>query len=272
MRKIRYLVLSAALCAQTVSAAPFERTPDEYWWLCPVDRSVPVRPEFSTDDLPGGSTEIRAETARVVDNQTTHFAGNVDLIQENAAINAEEISYDQQNASGSATGNAFIWDRSFLWRGERALFDFEEDLTRLEEGRYWLVGRQGRGHARLIKNDSYANITRLNDVDYTTCPRRAETWKFSASKIKLDHDLDRGYATNALLKVHGVPVFYIPYLNFPLSGKRKSGLLTPTIGNRSESGLDFQLPIYLNLAPNQDATIAPRFIADRGEMIAGKYR
>lgn len=237
-----------------------------------MDRSVPVRPEFSSDDIAPGSTEIRADTARVVDNETTYFSGNVELVQKNAAINAEEVTYDQGGGSGTAEGNAFIWDRSFLWRGERALFNFEEDLTRLEEGRYWLVGRQGRGRADLIKNDSYANVTRLNGVEYTTCPRNAETWKFSASKIKLDHDLDRGYATNALLKVHGVPVFYIPYINFPLSGKRKSGLLPPTIGNRSESGLDIQVPFYLNIAPNQDATIAPRFIADRGEMLAGEYR
>lgn len=272
MRKIQYLVLTVALCAQAAIAASIERTPDEYWWLCPVDRSVPARPEYSSDQIAPGSTEVRAETARVVDNETTQFSGNVELIRDGAAINAEEVTYDQQAGAGSAEGNTFIWDRAFLWRGERALFNFTDQFTRLEQGRYWLIGRQGRGKAELIRNDSHANVTRLFKVDYTTCPRTAETWKFSASKIKLDHEEAHGYATNALLKVRGIPVFYLPYINFPLSGKRKTGMLPPTIGSRSESGLDVQVPIYLNIAPNQDATVTPRVIADRGEMLGGEYR
>ncbi len=219
-----------------------------------------------------GSTEVRSDSARVVDNETTYFVGDAELIQDRATIKAEEITYDQQTQSASATGNAFIWNRSFLWRGERALFNLNDDQSLLEDGKYWLVGRQGRGAAKLIKNDGQANVTRLTDVDYTTCPRNAETWKFSASKIKLDHDEDRGYATNALLKVHGTPIFYFPYISFPLSGKRKTGLLTPTVGTTNESGLDIQIPYYLNIAPNQDATIAPRIIEDRGQMLAGQYR
>lgn len=272
MPRRTYLLLTLLLCTRTANALPEERTTEEYWWLCPVDRSVPVRPQFSSEGLAPGSTEVRADSARVVDNESTFFAGDVELIRDHAAIAAEEITYDQAVGRGNAEGNVFIWDRAFLWRGERALFNFDDELTRLEAGRYWLVDRQGRGRARLIKNDSYANITRLTGVEYTTCPRNAETWKFSASKIKLDHDLDRGYATNALLKVRGVPVFYLPYINFPLSGKRKSGLLPPTLGNRSESGFDIQVPIYWNIAPEQDATFIPRIIADRGEMLGGEYR
>ena len=272
MRKKTTTAIITALCVQAAVAAPYERTPDEYWWLCPVDRSVPVRPEFSSDKIESGSTEIRSDTARVVDNETTYFAGDAELIQDGAAIKAEEITYDQQSQSARAEGNTFIWDRSFLWRGERALFNLSDDISRFERGKYWLVGRQGRGAAKLIKNDSQANITRLTNVDYTTCPRNQETWKFSATKIKLDHDEDRGYATNALLKIHGMPVFYLPYISFPLSGKRKSGFLAPTIGTTNESGLDVQIPYYLNIAPHQDATIAPRFIADRGQMLTGEYR
>ncbi len=272
MRKKIILGFLIALTSRVTVAAPSVRTPDEYWWLCPADRSVPVRPEFSSDKIDRGSTEVRSDSARVVDNETTYFVGDAELIQDGAAIKAEEITYDQQTQSAVAEGDAYIWDRSFLWRGERALFNLDDDISRLERGKYWLVGRQGRGAAKLIKSDSQANITRLTDVDYTTCPRKAETWKFSASKIKLDHDEDRGYATNALLKVHGAPVFYFPYISFPLSGKRKSGLLTPTVGTTNESGLDIQIPYYLNIAPNQDATIAPRIIADRGQMLAGEYR
>ena len=91
MRKKIILGFLIALSARVAVAAPFERTPDEYWWLCPVDRSVPVRPEFSSDKTALGSTEIRSDSARVVDNETTYFAGDAELIRDGAAIKAAEI-------------------------------------------------------------------------------------------------------------------------------------------------------------------------------------
>ena len=48
--------------------------------------------------------------------------------------------------------------------------------------------------------------------------------------------LDRGHAYNMILKYKNVPVFYSPFVSFPLSDKRQSGLLTPSFstGNGAE--------------------------------------
>ena len=272
MRIIIILTIGLALCAVDAYAKPRHRPVEEYWWLCPVDRSIPIRPEYSSVDTLTDNTEVRADSARVVDRGTTFFNGDVEFIRNNNSMLADELAYDKEEDTASIEGNAHIWGPSVLWQGERAHFDFEEHLSRLERGSYWLTGRQGRGRAELLRNNSAANVTRLNHVDYTTCPRQGETWKFSASKIKLDHDADRGYATNALLKVHGVPIFYIPYISFPLSDKRKSGLLSPSFSSSSKRGVDIKIPWYFNLAPNQDATFAPRIIGNRGQMLTGQYR
>jgi LPS-assembly protein len=69
-----------------------------------------------------------------------------------------------------------------------------------------------------------------------------------------------------------VPVFYMPYVNFPTTKRRKSGFLAPVFGTSNESGFDTQLPYYWNIAPSQDATIAPRVMQDRGVMLDGEYR
>ncbi len=244
---------------------------DEYWWLCPVDRSWPVRPQFSSE-LAAGSMEVRADSARVVDSGISYFVGGVELIRDGEALQADEVAYDRDHDMINAEGHARVWGPSLLWSGERVLLNARDDLTRLENGEYSLLERQGRGRAETIKNDGRSNVTRLVGVDYTTCPRQAEAWKFSASRIKLDHDEERGYATNALLKVRGVPVFYLPYINFPLSDRRKSGFLTPSFGTSNESGLNVEVPYYFNIAPSQDATFAPRYISDRGTMLGGEYR
>lgn len=270
-----FLTIISVLILSFVSGsvvAANRRSVEEYWWLCPVDRSLPMRPEFSSDGLVAGSTEVRAESTRVVEQGVTEFSGDVELVQDGRALAADDVTYDQPNDSMTAIGQTKIWDASLLWSGYRAMFNMRDNRHRLERGDYWLIGRQGRGAAELIRTDNVTNVSRLEHVDYTTCPVGAETWKFSASKIKLDHATERGYATNALLKVRDVPVFWLPYISFPLSDKRKSGFLVPLIGTSNERGLDVEVPYYIDIAPEMDATVAPRWISERGMMMKGEYR
>ncbi|MGE3773892.1 MAG: LPS-assembly protein LptD [Gammaproteobacteria bacterium] len=264
-------VLILSLVSGSVVAAN-RRSVEEYWWLCPVDRSLPIRPEFSSGAHEAGSTEVRAESTRIVEQGVTEFSGEVELVQDDRALSADEVVYDQPDDTMTAVGQTKIWDASLLWSGYRAMFNLRDNRHRLERGDYWLIDRQGRGSAEIIRTDNITQVSRLERVDYTTCPAGAEAWKFSASKIKLDHAEERGYATNALLKVRGVPVFWLPYINFPLSDKRKSGFLTPTLGTSNERGIDAEVPYYIDIAPNMDATVAPRWISERGMMLKGEYR
>lgn len=270
-----FLTIISALILSIVSGtalAASQRSIAEYWWLCPVDRSLPMRPKFSSDSLAPGSTEVRAETTLVETEGVTEFSGDVELVQDGRALSADDVVYDQLNESMTAVGQTKIWDSTLLWSGYRAMFNMRADRHRLERGNYWLIDRQGRGSADVIRTDNQTQVSRLERVEYTTCPVGAETWKFSASQIKLDHKEERGYAKNALLKVRSVPVFWLPYFTFPLSDKRKSGFLTPTIGTSNERGLDTEVPYYIDIAPNQDATVAPRWISERGLMLKGEYR
>ncbi len=79
-----------------------------------------------------------------------------------------------------------------------------------------------------------------------------------ADKIRIDNEEEVGTAEGAVLEFQGVPVLPVPYITFPLSDKRKSGLLPPTIGLDSRDGLDYTQPYYWNIAPNRDATLARR--------------
>jgi LPS-assembly protein len=69
-----------------------------------------------------------------------------------------------------------------------------------------------------------------------------------------------------------VPILYSPYFSFPLSDERKSGFLTPSIGTGGRNGFELAAPYYLNLAPNYDATVTPRFMSKRGLMLEGLGR
>ena len=227
----------------------------EYWWLCPIDRSLPLRPEFSGVDTAPGSMEVRAGQSRVVERDVTDFDDAVEWVDGSHALRADHVSYDQPADILRAFGDVHLWQDNLLWRGPRATLNRTDKNTVLDRGQYWLLDSPGRGSAKIIQTDQGTQVSVLERATYTTCPVRQETWQFSAQKIKLDQAKERGYATHALLKIHDVPVFYFPYMSFPLTDKRKSGFLVPTIGYTSDQGFSSKTPYYFNLAPNHQATL-----------------
>jgi LPS-assembly protein len=69
-----------------------------------------------------------------------------------------------------------------------------------------------------------------------------------------------------------VPIFYTPYISFPLGDERKSGVLFPAFGHSGSNGFDAEVPYYLNLAPNYDLTLTPGLLTARGVQLAEDFR
>ncbi len=66
-----------------------------------------------------------------------------------------------------------------------------------------------------------------------------------AQRIELDRATDTGVAHGGVLKFKGIPLLPVPRVSFPLSDKRKSGLLPPTIGIDSVSGFEVEPALLL---------------------------
>ena len=254
-------------------AAALEDPISNYQWrLCPATRLIPIRPGYTEDSTDRSSTEIRADSTRLVKDGLSQFSGDVEVVQGDRALRADLVTYDNENEILDAEGRTHIWESGITWAGQRATYDLNSKVSVLDEGSFWIQGGRGRGNASRFSNDRKADVTELENVDYSTCPLSDEDWRLSASAIKLNHKSDRGSATNAVLRVRNVPIFYFPYVNFPISDKRKSGFLAPSYGSTNESGFDARAPYYWNIAPSHDATITPRYIEDRGAMLGGQYR
>jgi len=112
----------------------------------------------------------------------------------------------------------------------------------------------------------------MEKVSYTTCDPEEKFWHLTADKISLDHENNWGKARNVLVKIKNIPVFYSPYMSFPLSKERKTGFLAPGYGATNRMGVELRTPYYWNIGPNMDATITPRFLSDTGVMAMGEYR
>src|SRR5690606_13066584 len=54
--------------------------------------------------------------------------------------------------------------------------------------------------------------------------------------------------------------------------EKKTGFLTPTYGMTSRSGLDLSVPYFINLAPQYDLTLIPRYLSKRGAQLGAEFR
>ena len=146
-----------------------------------------------------------------------------------------------------------------------------------------VVSNQERKQARIINtmtawgkafdfSSSQPKIYELTNASFTTCPPVNPAWRVKASRIVLNKNTGRGYATHAQIMVKNIPVFYMPYINFSIDHQRKSGFLWPIIGVNNKFGPYFLAPFYWNMAPNYDMTITPGYLSKRGLQLSDEFR
>ncbi|MEM1145407.1 MAG: LPS assembly protein LptD, partial [Pseudomonadota bacterium] len=144
--------------------------------------------------------------------------------------------------------------------------------AQLENSLFVLHQENLRGSAELLSRDA-DELIRIEGGEVTFCAPGDDHWLLKAGQLELDLQRGRAVARDATLRAGGIPVFYAPWLSFSIDDRRRTGLLFPAVGSDSRGGIDAALPLYLNLAPNYDATYAPRFIGQRGinHVLQGRY-
>nr|WP_275888421.1 LPS assembly protein LptD [Desulfobulbus alkaliphilus] len=96
-------------------------------------------------------------------------------------------------------------------------------------------------------------------------------WSFAAADTKIT---DGGYAflRHATFRVKNVPILYTPYMILPAKRKRQTGFLFPSVYLSDRDGTGFELPFFINISPNMDATLYPRYMVNRGLMTGAEFR
>lgn len=169
---------------------------------------------------------------------------------------------EQEKESGD------YWNSGFA---TQKLLNIKPGQTKFKESTKMQLMTEARGRADRIDFEG-ENQVRMTNGTYTTCAPGNEDWYAKASEIKLDYDREVGEGKDGTVYFKGVPILYSPWLSFSLNNERKSGFLAPTFGTGSDTGVEFSLPYYWNIAPNRDATIAPRLLTKRGVQLNTEFR
>ena len=195
--------------------------------------------------------------------------GDVEIRQGNRRLAAGSATYDEAASTVRARGDVRFDEPGFSVRGAEASLDLDSPQAMVEDAEFVLTDLQLRGRAARIARRG--EVVELDTASVTSCPPGEARWQIRARSIRLDAATEVATSRHARLQLGGVPVFYAPYLRFPVSGRRSSGFLVPDI-YEGRDGMDLSVPYYINLAPNYDATLTPRWIAKRGLGIEGEAR
>jgi LPS-assembly protein len=222
-------------------------------------------PVFLSGDQVSGRTELE-----------TVIQGHAQLRRGETLIRADRLSYDQATDLARARGNVHL---------NRAGNTYDGTLLELNVDSF--AGFFNQPRYRFLRNNAYGEADRVDFIDqdrsvirnatYTTCqrfpgPSWMPAWILRAASIRIDEEEEVGQASDAVLRFKNVPILALPSVSFPLSERRKSGMLPPTIGVDNLNGFELTTPYYWNIAPNRDATIYPTLMTKRGIDLGGEFR
>ena len=259
------------LAATAQSAAP------SGWDAPPALRSSPLLQEkipeevrsqlpiFVTGDRVEGQTDLNAV-----------IEGNAELRRGDTVIRADRLDYNVPEDLAKAQGKVRINRAGNVYEGTALELRVEAFEGFFSDARYQFLANQAHGEATRVDFIDKDRAV-VHNATYTTCQRGNEAswqpdWVLRASTIRIDNEEEVGTAENAVLEFKGLPILPIPYITFPLSDKRKSGLLPPTIGLDSRDGVAYMQPYYWNIAPNRDATLRAALMTKRGANLGGEFR
>jgi LPS-assembly protein len=265
MRKYKFLTTLLMSCFAAAVAAQQEQA-----LSCHFGYEDLFLPETSLDPEQS-PVDVKADDVQLLQSGTSIFSGDVDITRAGQQLSADRATYNKRSGDVTASGGVRLRDSQMIVDAEQAEWSLSNDEGRMLGADYRVKQMHARGEASHLLRQGTSR-TDMKNATYTTCAEGDDAWEMKAGEVHLNHDEGVGEAENVVLRLAGMPVFYTPYISFPLNDARKSGFLVPSIGSSKETGFDLLTPYYWNIAPNLDATLTPRYMSERGLMLGGEFR
>jgi LPS-assembly protein len=199
------------------------------------------------------------------------LTGDVQVAQGYRQVRSDKAVVNQETRTVDLDGEIIYREPGLLLTGESAHVEMDSGRMDISDVNFVFHEPGIRGNASQLYRPE-KNKIRIDDVLYTSCEPGSNTWYLQASDVRLNLEKEIATARNVRLNVKDVPVVYLPWIQYPMSDRRTSGLLFPSILTGNDNGLDVAQPIYLNLAPQYDATFTPRLLQERGAMAELEFR
>ena len=197
------------------------------------------------------------------------LAGDVEVRYKDLRLFADRVEIDPKTKDCVATGNVTIQLPNESMNAEKIFVNLETKLGRMEKADGMVQPTIFYHTDSIVKKAG--NLYELLKAQITSCSQPVPRWKFSASRANFIKD-DYVEMWNAVFSIKKVPVFYWPYMRYPVGRDRATGFLMPQIGWSGAKGFNYQQGFYWDIARNMDATIHYDYYSARGMGGALQFR
>lgn len=233
---------------------------------------TPIAPDVKAAPADQSTTVVTANYAYYDPEGNSELSGDVSVDQPGRSMHADKVTLDKTQTVATGEGNVVLADAGLVSKSDSAVYHLNNESGQLQNSAYISEAQKAHGQADLIDRQGNG-VTKLKNATYSTCePTATMPWKIKANEIELNENTGRGVSRHTKLYIRDVPILNVPYFNFPIDDRRTSGFLVPTTGYTNDGGIQLTVPYYLNLAPNYDLTLTPRYLNRRGGMLEGDFR
>ena len=238
-----------------------------------------IKPHSDFKDVPEG-TPYNVEAARIIYDSKRDVAtaeGKVEITYGPYVLKARRVVYNRKTDRFYAEGHVRLREPG----GNILVTDYLNMDKKFRDGfaRHirMLLNNNGVITARYAKRRK-GYITIYEDARYTSCktcllPGETPLWEIRSEEATHDEKEGRIYHRNIRMAIAGVPILWLPYLSHPgPNNNRATGFLVPRISYSKELGTSFALPYFINLAPNYDITLIPRYFMKQGLYARARWR
>ncbi|MCJ7565684.1 MAG: LPS assembly protein LptD [Candidatus Aminicenantes bacterium] len=196
-------------------------------------------------------------------------SGEVELYYKQIKLFADRVEVDTKTKDALATGHVSLELPEEVVNCEKMSFNLDTHQGKLDQ----VLGRIQPSvlyEAASIERKA-DNLYSLEKANFTSCTQPTPRWKFSFSKA----DLKKGdyiEMRNAVFSIKKIPIFYWPYMRYPLDRQRATGFLMPQIGYSQIKGFSYSQGFYWAMARNMDATFSLDYYSAKGVGAGTEFR
>ncbi len=196
--------------------------------------------------------------------------GNVVISKMDKKIIADRVYFDHKRMIATASGHVVMTVGKDIIAADQLEIDLNTEQGSLQNGSFFLHKENFHIRGDQIQKtgpDSY----QADKASLTTCDGDNPAWKITGRNLNITIE-GYGYAQHAVFWVKKIPVFYTPFIAFPVKSKRQTGLLPPQMGTSSRKGYHYNQPFFWAINDHMDATFYDHYMQERGNKLGAELR
>ncbi len=207
---------------------------------------------------------------KTIGEDALRAAGHVEVFWQDYVIYADAVDFNLKSRELFAEGRVTMSAKDMVLSGEKLVFNLKTQKGELLDT-YGLMSPVIRYETNRLVQTDRETLT-FDRLEFSSCAQIHPRWSMRGRKgtIKKEkyiaiHDL--------VLRIKSVPVFYLPYLRYPLKKDgRSTGLLFPGIGNSSLRGFFMQNAFFWAINSNIDTTLGLDYFSKFGVGVSDEVR